>query len=192
MAGVTFKVEGLDRLIADLRNLDRTTQKKVSGAVRDNADRWVRGAKRDAPKDVSFLSGQIGANKVSELEYDVVSNAKYAAAMEFGTKKYFSAPAELQSVAAEFKGRPTGSFRDLLLNISGWVRRKAIVSKAGKFQSKGRKGLQGRNVLSVAYPIALKIARDGIKPQPYFFKQRKEVEPQFRKDIENIINDLKL
>lgn len=192
MAGVTYTIEGLNQLIAGFSKLSAKTQSEIGGAIKDNADRWAAYAKRDAPGDVGFLRGQIYVQKISTLEYEVNSASKYAAAQEFGTKKYFSVPAELTGIAAEFKGRPTGTFRELLLSIQGWVERKGIVYDSGKFVSKGRRGLKGRKALLVAYPIALKISRFGVKPQPYFFKQQSKVEPVLINDIKGIIERLSL
>jgi hypothetical protein len=97
----------------------------------------------------------------------------YAAFLEFGTRKYAaqyvaSLPADWKSYAATFKGSSGGSFDELLKAIMGWVKRKGIDSDA-------------------AYPIALKIIREGIKPKPFLYPAINANLKQLQDDLNNVI-----
>ena len=70
--------------------------------------------------------------------------------MEFGTGKKFNAPAEFQQMAAEFKGKKTGTFAEGLESIKAWCRAKGIDEKDAKW-------------------IFLKILGAGINPQPFLY-----------------------
>jgi hypothetical protein len=102
----------------------------------------------------------------------VTASTKYAAYIEFGTRKFAAAyvsslPADWQTYAATFKGKTGGTFKQFLLSIIGWVSRKGIDKKA-------------------AYPIARKIMIDGIKPKPFLYPSVNKTLPVLRKNLRAI------
>jgi hypothetical protein len=168
------EVKGFDALIKKFDTLSKENQTKVQTALNDWADRTAS----DAKKIVSADSTDEGAllRSISPLygsgNASVVATAKYAAYIEFGTRKFAasyvsSLPQDWATYAATFKGPAGGTFADLVKSIMGWCKRKGIDEKA-------------------AYPIARKIIINGIKAQPYLYPSVLKNTPQLIKDIKDI------
>lgn len=115
--------------------------------------RTVNDAKINAPVDEGFLRNSITYEK-SNLIVEIIVAANYAAYLEFGTRSFAAEyvstlPPTWQEFAAKFKGGG-GGFDDYFRNILEWCKRKGIDKEA-------------------AYPIAISILRNGIKPHPYLY-----------------------
>jgi HK97 gp10 family phage protein len=185
----TAKIEGADKVLLALQNIGKEKIALVDDRLKIGANEIAARAKQLAPTDESFLKQGISAKSVSRLEYEVVSQRKYAAYMEFGTKKKAKIPAGLESVAQKYQGKGGGTFQELLKSITEWVRRKGI---SGTYSVKtkrrtGRKADRMIEDLEVAYPIAWSIAKHGVKPHPSFFPAFNEIKPQIVKDIKDIV-----
>ncbi|NBW21282.1 MAG: HK97 gp10 family phage protein, partial [Caulobacteraceae bacterium] len=152
-----IEVKGLDTLIKKMDKLAKDVQKDVQAEL--NA--WADDTATMAISLVAANSSDEGLLKNSiKPKYgngnaSVVAATKYAAYIEFGTRKFASAyvgtlPADWATYANTFKGSVGGTFDDLLLSIMLWVGRKGIDKDA-------------------AYPIARKIMIDGIRPKPYLY-----------------------
>ena len=89
----------------------------------------------------------------------------YAPFVEFGTKSKVRVPAGYSQFAAQYKGSRTGTFQQLLKAITQWVKDKRIDEDA-------------------AFPIALSIAKKGIRAQPYLV-------PAFERERQPLIQRLK-
>jgi HK97 gp10 family phage protein len=134
----------------------------------------------------------ISSKKAGRLQYEVVAPTRYAAYVEFGTKKKTNVPPGFEQYARQFQGKATGDFNDLLLAIAKWVKVKGIAGVAVKrFKSGKRKGLTGfagrkaqeRLDLDLAWTIAYSIAKNGINPQPFMY-------PALQKNRGKIIQEL--
>lgn len=171
MAGISLKITGVEAAIKRLE----AKQKSIEQDIQDELNAWaletVTLAKQLAPVHEGQLRQSINPlfenNKAS-----ITVNTFYAAYIEFGTRKFAasyisSLPAEWEQFAAQFKGGG-GSFIELVKNITEWVRLKGIDQKA-------------------AYPIALKILRDGIKPQPYLYPAVQQTTPDLIKNLKNVL-----
>lgn len=101
----------------------------------------------------------------------VVVNAHYAPYVEFGTKSKTDIPAGLEDYAAQFKSSG-GNFDDLLKNIKQWCNNKGIDKEA-------------------AYPIAVKIAREGVGAQPFLFPAYFSEIPKIEKGLVKILQKVK-
>lgn len=142
---------------------------ELDEAAKFAAATWQQLSSRAAPKDFGKLAGGISTNQEKQGVWDVNSSKEYSPYMEWGTKSLTSVPAELQSYAAQFRGRGTGAgVKDL---IYAWVLRKGLPASA-------------------QWPIFMKIMRVGITPHPYFFIQRPVVEKQLLGDLQQIIDSL--
>lgn len=133
-----------------------------------------RKAKRNAPVNVGRLRSSIAAEPVRNKKKpfaSVVVNARYAPYVEFGTKQNVSIPSGLESYAAQFKSSG-GNFADLLSNIKQWCRNKGIPEEA-------------------AYPIAVKIAREGVSAQPFLFPAYFSEVPKIEKGLAEILKRVK-
>jgi hypothetical protein len=179
MAAISIKFEGLD---AALKKLS-TKGESVNEGISDELNAWaldtVTLAKQNCPTDEGLLKGSIEADysTPNKLEAGVTVRANYGAYIEFGTRGYAARyvstlPADWKELASSFKGGggKNGSFKDYLLQIVRWVKRKGIDEKA-------------------AYPIAISILRKGIKPHPYLYpavnKTRKQLIERVKKVIES-------
>lgn len=108
-------------------------------------------AKELAPADEGILRNSITFEK-QELAVEIIVAVNYAAYLEFGTRSFAAVyvatlPATWQEYAATFKGGG-GGFEDYFRNIFEWCKRKGIEPAA-------------------AYPIAISILRNGIRPHPF-------------------------
>jgi phage gpG-like protein len=173
---IKIETKGIGALVKKFDQLSKEGQADVQSALNDWADRTAA----DAKKIVSADSTDEGAllRSISPLygsgNASVVATAKYAAYIEFGTRKFAasyvsSLPQDWATYASTFQGKATmgGSFKDLVLAIMGWCKRKGIDEKA-------------------AYPIAKKIIINGIKQRPFLYPSVVKNTPQLIKDIKDI------
>jgi hypothetical protein len=103
----------------------------------------------------------------------VVASAKYAAYIEFGTRKFAAAyvgslPADWQAYAATFKGSTGGTFEQFVKSLMAWG------SRTGKMDPK------------YAYVAALKILREGLKARPFIYPSIQKTLPVLRKNLRAI------
>ncbi len=171
---ISLKVKGLDEVIKKFDELAVNTKEDVTVAL----DVFGQNVVRDAKQLVSINSSDEGGllrgidSSIGSLSVTITSRQNYSAYIEFGTRKFAasyvsSLPADWQTFAATFKGRGEGDFKTFLLSIMRWVKRKGIDNKA-------------------AYPIAMKILRNGIRPRPFLYPSIKKNIPVLEKDIETI------
>lgn len=168
----TFEIQGLDKLTNKIKNLPAKLQKEIGGEIEDSARKINSKQLRLVPVDEGGIKQSTGVNKNNITEFELFSGKFYAPFMEFGTKKKANVPAELQEYASQFKGNgPSIGFKAFLNIIKAWIRRKGIDEKA-------------------AYPIAIKILREGVNPHPFFFQpffdERKALIVQIKRIVDNI------
>lgn len=166
---LTLNIRNLDKVLAEVKAYPQDVEKIINNEFKAFGQGTVNDAKRLAPVNEGRLRQSISSLQ-NNLEVKVSVNVDYAAYLEFGTKSFAaqyvsSLPSDWQTFASEFKGSAGGSFQDLVMKITKWVRLKGLPEKA-------------------AYPIALKIIRNGIKAQPYLF-------PAFEKNKLELIKNLK-
>ncbi len=171
---IAIKIKGLDEVIAKFDKIAQETADEVNGEL----DAFGQAVVKDAKGLVSANSSDEGGllrsidSSVGSLNVTITARQNYAAYIEFGTRKFAasyisSLPSDWQSFAATFKGESQGSFREFMIAIMGWVKRKGIEEKA-------------------AYPIARKILREGIRPKPFLYPSIVRELPKLEKRIENI------
>lgn len=188
-----IKTTGFDDLIKKLESAPKKVTELVDGVFDNTAKEFVARAKRDAPKDTGFLTGEIDRRKEREMRYNIFSSSRYAGYLEFGTKRNFTPIPGFEKEAAELKNLGSiGTAEEAIENITQWVKRKGIRFKsASKFKS-GQK--QGQNRLltieQTVWIIWHFININGIKAQPYFFKQVAIAEGQLEKDLKQIAEEI--
>lgn len=187
MSNFTFNVVGLDPLLQRLKNAPRQIVEEVDGELEAAADAIAGRAIKDANKfkDEGGLQRGISVAKDKELQYRVVSAAKYSPFMEWGTKKQVSIPSSLTSYAAQFKGFKGGSKEEFLKAITGWVRRKGI-----RFQGVVKGRTKKLTIAQTAYIIYRSILAKGVKPQPFFFHNLEIERPLLLKRVETILKEI--
>ena len=167
----------LDNLKEAVRNIESWQYKKLSEtgkAIKGSALAITREAKMKAPVNVGRLRADIQHDVTKTdagriIQADVFNTVSYAPYVEFGTKGNVNVPDELQDYAKTFQGREGGTFDELLESITDWARKKGIPEGA-------------------VYPIARKIAREGVKAQPYLYPAYEQERPKLIKRLEDILN----
>lgn len=187
---ITFRVVGLDQLLARLKGAPKKLVEEVSGELEAGADDIAAGAIKDAPVDEGGIRRGISVARKNRTEFIVTSSARYSPFMEWGTKKRVSIPSSLTSYAAQFKGIKGGTKEQFLKAITSWVRRKGIrFDSTVSFKSGKRKGQRKKmTIKDTAYIIYLSILRNGVKPQPFFFKNLDKQAPMILKRVETVLN----
>ena len=203
---ITLKIKGLDAAIKNANKIASTARKETQYALNDFAERTAKDAKALAPADEGGIRGAI-ATRRGELSASVVVAKDYAAFMEFGTRKYAeqyvsSLPADWRQFAEQFKGSTGGTFDEMLQRILEWVRRKKIDvvnrqtdqqydAESGNViytkKIRVKKSVRETMEEKAAYAIAIKILREGIKPQPFVYPAVNANIDQLNKDMNNVI-----
>ena len=187
-----IKTTGFQDLINRLEKAPAKVVKEVEGVFENTAKEYVQRAKRDAPKDTGFLTGEISYRKEKEMRYNIFSGSRYAGYLEFGTKRNFKPIPGFEKEAAELKGLSSGSAEEAIENIIQWVKRKGIRFESASKVKSGKKAGQNRllTVEQTAWIIWHFININGIKAQPYFFKQVAIAEGQLEKDLKLIAEEI--
>jgi phage gpG-like protein len=170
-----LQVKGLDTLIKKMDKLAKDAKVEVQAELNAWADETATSAKMLVSANSSdeglllrSISPRYGNGSAS-----VVASAKYAAYIEFGTRKFAAAyvsslPADWQTYAATFKGKTGGTFEQFVLSIKAWAARKGITDK------------------SHIYFIIKQIMRDGIPAKPFMYPSVNRTLPILKKNLRAI------
>lgn len=190
---IQIKFSGLEGIQKKLKVASEKIRKEADGFTEAAAIEFVGLAKRDAPGDTSFLRAGINYDRIDFMKYAVSSNIRYSGFVEFGTKKKVKIPPGLENAAAEVRaGGGSGSAGDALRSIMNWVKRKGIrFDSAGTFKSGAKKG-QNKKLTAeqTGYIIYHFIMLNGIKAQPFFFKQREVIAPKLKKNLQLVLKNI--
>jgi hypothetical protein len=187
-------VIGLDAYLSKLKNASKEIQAGVAGELQEAAFKFRDDAKRTlAQNNTVGISGDL-AKKISavpsnQFTWTVAAGVYYAPFIEFGTKGKTVIPAGFEDVAAEFKGYKRGNFAQFIESIKLWVKRKGIGATYNvKTKKKNR---QGKDELdNIAFLIARSILRNGIHPQPFFYKQVTPVRTQLEQRVKKLLSGI--
>ena len=113
------------------------------------------------------------------MAFEITSGSKYAGYLEFGTKKGYVPIPGFEDVAAGIKGKGEGTMADFKDNIREYIRR----TKPSITNRRTGKPMTENETVNF---IVFAILRNGIKAQPYFFKQMKQAEADLEKNLKNI------
>ena len=168
MSVLTLDLKGVPQLQRAIKKIERNATEGLSDELKASVLTIQRDMKKRAPKNMGTLAQGIGTAGAG-LTWEAFATASYAGYIEFGTKGKVRVPAGYEAMAAAFKGRGTGTFKDMIKALTLWVKRKGI---AGKYSPATRRRTGGasarsRQDKSVAYAIAISILRKGIRPQPF-------------------------
>lgn len=169
MGSFKLQITGLQQLQQRLSKTE--VDKKVNEALNSFGNAVRTTALQLAPVNEGRLRQGI-FYQVGNLQVTIGCNVDYAAYLEFGTRKFAakyvsSLPAEWKEFASQYKGSGGGTFEQFVMRIYEWVRKKGIRS-TGTTTGKGKKTKE-QDQRQLAYVIALKILREGIKPQPFLY-----------------------
>lgn len=168
--GIGFSSAELQRFRQQFRKFSAKKVKKLQDATMLSGYNIQKGAKERVPRYQSRLHNSLRVLQAqNKLSVKVWTDVEYAAFVEFGTKSKVSIPAEIAQYAAQFKGSLKGSFSDLYEQMKVWVKRHGMPESA-------------------AFPVAIQIAKLGVKPQPYLYPAFKEERPKYIEAIRIIMN----
>ena len=181
-----FEVKNLAQVLRRLNQQTEDKKMEIDRVLSDGANRIEERSKLLAPADRGLLRGSIFAETDIPFNKQIKVNTFYGPYVEFGTKSKFEANGRA-NIAAKFKGA-SGKKGDFIKAIMEWVKRKGIANRTnakGKQLPLAKKDMS--NYLSIAYAIANKIFKFGIKAQPFFYKAYDEIYPQIIQDLQKAI-----
>ena len=164
-------IKGLASTIAELRAYGKDIDKIINAETQAIAFQIEADAKKLAPKNFGKLAQSISHAKVKPALYKVTVNELYGAYMEFGTGSKVNVPAEFADMAATFKGKKQGTFKQGLEAIKVWCKSKGIPEE-------------------VAYPIFAKILGAGINPQPFLYPAWVKGKKDYQNNLERLLKSL--
>lgn len=166
-----MEVKGVQSVIYELRKFGEKAEKIINAETEAIAFQIESDAKKIAPKNFGKLAQSISKLKVKPSLYKVTVNELYGAYIEFGTGTKVNVPAEFASIAASFKGKKQGSFKEGLEAIKVWCRHKGIDEK-------------------YAYAIFAKILGAGINPQPFLYPAWIKGKKDYLDNLNNALKQL--
>ena len=169
MGSVTIK--GLSSTISELRKFGEKAEKLINAETQAIAFQIEADAKKLAPKNFGKLAQSISHLEVKPALYKVTVNELYGAYMEFGTGTKVSVPAEFADMAATFKGKKQGSWKEGLEAIKVWCKAKGIPEEA-------------------AYLIFAKILGAGVNPQPFLYPAWTKGRKDYQNNLERVLKSL--
>ncbi len=183
MSGFKLTISGVNETLAKLDPAKYKTE--IQQSFQRFGEKTRQDAIDNAPADEGHIKQEMFF-ELLDLGVTIGCHLDYAAYMEFGTRKFAAEyiatlPSEWQQLAAEFRGGGGGTFAQLVLAITEWVHRKGLgsgfggdIGITGTYSVKTRKrtgsaSTQATQDKQVAYLIARKILRDGVRAQPFLY-----------------------
>lgn len=83
-------------------DIGKALPEELDEAARFAAATWEQGAKRDAPKDLGALAGEISSKQNKVGEWEVVSPVRYSPYQEWGTGSNAIIPIDLLDYASQW------------------------------------------------------------------------------------------
>lgn len=183
-------LSGIPRLENKLADLNSKIANDIAKEMSASTLKIEKDAKRLAPVNMGTLRQSIHATSKDKLTHYVDVNASYAPYIEFGTGGKVSVPAGYEEYAATFKGNKGGSLNDMIKALTLWVKRKGL---AGTYSVKTQRRLGGKSVKAsqdekLARFLAIKILKNGIKPQPFLIPAYEAEKPKLIERLKKILN----
>lgn len=205
---IKLEIKGLDATIQKVENLAKGARQELKYELTAFASDVTKDAKSTLQRGGTSNTGAL-ANSINwdvvDLTASITVNKKYAAFVEFGTRKFAaqyvaSLPADWQAYAATFKGG-SGSFDDFLRSILQWIKDRKIQPhpkqleqgdsyQYGKLRKprKNKKVDKEKQLQSLAYAIAIKILRTGVRAQPFLYPAVLKNTPILKERIAKILS----
>ena len=164
-------IKGLASTIAELKAFGEKAEKIINAETEAIAFQIEGDAKKLAPKNFGKLAQSISHAKVKPALYKVTVNELYGVYLEFGTGTKVNVPAEFADMAATFKGKKQGTFKQGLEAIKVWCKAKGIPEAA-------------------AYPIFAKILGAGVNPRPFLYPAYIKGKKDYQNNLEKMLKRL--
>ena|SRR6185312_7415741 len=197
---LSLTIGNLDALLAEIKSYPKDIEQIINNEFIAFGEGVANDAKINAPVNEGALRESINYTP-NNLRIAVGAYIEYAAFVEFGTKSFAAAyvaslPPDWQAFAAEHRNTGEGTFAELLIAIMKWVELKGITMEPSMYEqedeylygklknSTPKQRSAEEQQQQLAYLIARKIVRDGIRAQPYIY-------PAFEKNKLELIENLK-
>lgn len=164
----TVEVKGINKVVKRIQKLGDEVAEDADKAMGYSARRIERDAKKNVAVDTGDLMNSIHVID-KFLEKEVKTDKTHAPFVEFGTKSKVDVPQGLEQYAMQFKSSG-GNFADLLESIQGWCSRNNIDAE-------------------FAFPIALRIAQNGVSARPFLFPAYFKELPKIKGELQKIVNE---
>ena len=171
---MNFKLEGVQNVLNNLAKAEGEIVREVDAVLKNGAEEIASQAKVLAPIYLGELKNKIAYKEIGKLRYEIAANAYHAPYIEFGTGPKTKVPAELEDVAREVKARKKrkGTLPEFVRALLLWGKKK------GYFDDEGS-----------AYMAAIKILKNGMKPQPFLYPSFVQKRKMIIQDIRNVIDE---
>lgn len=174
MAQFTFEIQGLEKLKAKIKALPKDVQEEVVGEIQawGNEVNSMQLALISQQKIQDFGGLQQNTKAMPTPDgVELISNVYYAPFVEFGTGAKVKVPAEVAAYAAQFRGKKRGTFKEFVVKMREWMKRKGYNEK-------------------LAFVAALNKIRNGSEARPYFFDPYLKKRRTLIERINKVISDL--
>lgn len=174
MAQFTFEIQGLDKLKAKIKALPKDVQEEVVGEIQawGNEVNALQLSLISQQKIQDFGGLQQNTKAMPTPDgVELISNVFYAPFVEFGTGAKVKVPAEVAAYASQFRGKKKGTFRDFVVKMGEWLKRKGYDPK-------------------LAFIAALNKIKNGSEARPYFFDPYIKKRRILIQRINKVISDL--
>lgn len=183
-------LSGIPRLEKKLADLNSKIANDIAKEMSASTLKIERDAKRLAPVNMGTLRQSIHATSKDKLTHHVEVGVSYGAYVEFGTGGKVSIPNGFQEYAATFRGKKGGSLNDMIKALTLWVKRKGL---AGTYSLKSQRRLGGKSLQSsqdekLARFLAIKILKNGIRPQPYLIPAYEIEKPKLIQRLKKLLD----
>ena len=191
MAGFALNLSGMDNLTKRLKTIKDDLTKGVAEEISASTLKIEKDAKRNAPVNLGTLRQSIhGESTINGMTGKVIVGASYGAYVEFGTGGKVSIPVGYEDFAGQFRGKSGGTLEEFITALTLWVKRKGL---AGTYSVKTGRRL-GSNVIrksedeKLARFLAIKILKNGIRPQPFLIPAYEDEKPKLFKRLKTLLN----
>lgn len=191
MAGFALNLSGMENLTKMLKTIEDDLTKGVAEEISASTMKIEKDAKRNAPVNIGTLRQSIhGESTLNGMTGKVTVDASYGAYVEFGTGGKVKIPAGYEDFAAQFKGKSGGSLEDFIRALTLWVKRKGL---AGTYSVKtsrrlGSKSAKQSQDEKLARFLAIKILKNGIRPQPFLIPAYEDEKPKLFNRLKKLLN----
>lgn len=172
-------VIGINEFKARIDSAKKEIKDEIDAEIMASAMEFAALAKRDLNSQPGYrgvLKNSIQFEKEGEMAYRVFTELFYAPFIEFGTKSKYVPQPGFEEEAAQFRGLKGSGTVSLIDAITEWVRIKGIAT--------------GKEIDRVAFVIARSIYRNGISPQPFFYKHVAPIREKMNKRIKDILDGI--
>lgn len=201
MAGFALNLSGMENLTKMLKTIEDDLTKGVAEEISASTMKIEKDAKRNAPVNIGTLRQSIhGESTLNGMTGKVIVDASYGAYVEFGTGGKVKIPAGYEEFAGQFRGKSGGSLEEFIKALTLWVKRKGLAGtymatayslstrQATKIKRFGTRKQRASEDEKLARFLAIKILKNGIRPQPFLIPAYEEEKPKLFNRLKRLLN----